>query len=414
MAINFPAFPPELWVRIAQYGGITVCTTLCQVSKVFESIVKDPSLEKTWKREVYNVIDGGPRFGLLLDLLLEGKGSWREIFLSCIVVQRFLAAPQSYSENESFRENVLKVAQNTIDPLILLESHLDLDVVEEIDDQIVAMLNSQNRTQHPKTYETLFLNLEILHKQQPEDSEVCYYLSECYFRGIGIKVNPEKAFAYVSIAARLGCVPACCNLGAFYAKGFGVEQNDDQAIAWLEPLTTPQAKFFLGMIKALTPGFEAAFHLIEEAAIGGHTKAQYLAGLYYLNGYGEERVAPLVVTEIDPVKSFNFFNLSAHQGYLEAISQLGNCYLQGFGTQKCFTKGFACLKLASRYGSDRYCSTKTFFSIESQEDQQKMWQFLAEGAKSGGINADMSILAIAQKSKEWDDCYRALKKRKLS
>ncbi len=414
MVIDFSTLPPEIWVRIAQYGDITVCPTLSQVSTVFNTIiVQDPALVKTWKKEVYETIDSGPGFDLLLDSLLEDRDNWREIFLAYVVVQRSLATQQSYNENDSFRTCVLKAAKNTIDPLILLEGHLDLDIDEEIKDQIKAMRVFRRRTQHPETYKILFLDLIRLDIQQPEDAEVCYYLSECYFRGIGIKTNPEKAFAYAHVAARKGSVPACCNLGAFYAKGFGVEQSNDEAINWLEPLTTPQAKFFLGMIKKSAEEFDAAFQLIEEAAVGGHKEAQFLAGWYYLNGIGEEEVVHPVVTQIDPVKAFSFFELSAHQGHVKAIFNLGNCYLEGFGTQKCFAKGFACLKLASRYGSERYCSTETFFAIESDEDRLKMWQFLEEGSESGGINADMSIWSISKESEEWGDRYCAFKKREL-
>ncbi len=415
MAINFPTFPSELWVRIALYGGFTVCTTLCQVSKIFESIIKDPSLDKTWKREVYEVIEGGPVFGLLLDLLLEGAGSWREIFLACVVVERSLTTQHSYGESENSRASVLNVAQNIIDPLILRESHLDVDVPEAINEQIEVMQNAQRRMQHSKTYETLFLKLEILVREHPEDPEICYYLSECYFRGIGIQVNPEKAYAYALIAANKGYIPACCNLGAFYAKGFGIEQNCDEAKTWLDPLTTPQAKFFLGMIKKSEGDFLTAFHLIEEAALGGHIKAQYLAGLYYLNGYGDEEEGDPVVTEIDLVKSFQFFKLSAYQGHITAIFNLGKCYLQGFGTQKCFAKGFACLKLASRYDeSCCFCSSEAFLAIENKADQLKMWQFLEEGSGKEGINSDMALWTISQESEEWKDRYGTFKKRKLS
>ncbi len=398
MAINFPSLPPEMWIRIAQHGDATVCSTLSQVSTLFDAIVQSPVLAKTWKREVYTAIDTGPRFGLLLDFLLEDKSSWRELFLAQAVVQRFFTIKEAYNKNDSFHTCTLRFAKNTIDPLILLEGHLALDVEEEIEEQIEAMREPQRRTQHPETYEAVFSNLKTLDAQQPGDSEVCYYLSECYFRGIGVEVTPEKAFAYALVAAKKGCEPACCNLGAFFAKGFGVQQNYNEAITWLHPLTSPQARFFLGIIRKTVaiPDFHAAFHLIEEAAKGGHAEAQCLAGGYYLTGYGtyEEENHP-VVTVIDPQKSFKFFESSARQGYIDAIYPLGDCYLQGLGTQKSFTKGFACFKLASRYG-DRYCSTETFLSIESREDRCKMWQFLKEEAQRGGINADMAIWSISR------------------
>jgi TPR repeat protein len=404
MAINFPALLPEIWTRIAQYGAVTVCPTLSQVSTVFYTIVQGPQLAKAWKREVYATIKPGPGFGLLLDYLLEGRGSWREVFLSYVVVLRSLTIRQSYNENSSYHTSVLTVAKNTIDSLILLEGNFNVAVEDGIED----MRQSQRRTEPPGAFETLFLNLTQLDRQQKEDPEVCHYLSECYFRGIGTQANPKKAFDYALIAAKKGWEPACCNLGAFYAKGFGVEQDNDEAITWLDPLTTPQAKFFLGVI--LQSGgldFEAAFHLIEEAAIGGHREAQYVAGLYYLNGYGDNE-GDSVVTEIDPAKAFNFFELSAHQGHSEAIFNLGNCYLQGFGTQKCFAKGFACFKLSSRYGSDRFCSTESFFGIEIKEDQLKMWQFLVEGSESGDDNACMAMWYISKESEEWEVRCQAL------
>jgi TPR repeat protein len=404
MTVNFPALLPEIWMHIAQYGDIKVCRTLCRVSTVFNTIVQGPQLAKAWEREVYAVIKPGPGFGLLLDLILEGRGNWREVFLAYVVVLRSLTIRQSYNENSSYRISVLTVAKNTIDSLILLEG----DFSVAVEDGIEGMRQSQRRTEPPGAFETLFLNLTQLDRQQKEDPEVCYYLSECYFRGIGTKINPQKAFSYALVAARAENEPARCNLGAFYAKGFGVEQNDDEAIAWLKTSTTPQAKFFLGVIMQLEGlDFEAAFHLIEEAAIGGHREAQYVAGLYYLNGYGSYEGDP-VVAAIDPVKAFNFFELSAHQGHSEAIFNLGNCYLQGFGTQKCFAKGFACFKLSSRYGSDRFCSTESFFGIEIKEDQLKMWQFLVEGSESGDDNACIALWRISKESEEWDVLYQAL------
>jgi TPR repeat protein len=413
MAINFPALLPEIWMHIAQYGDIKVCRTLSQVSKLFNTIVQDPAFAKSWEREVYATIDSGPGFGLLLDFLLEGRGKWREVFLAYVVVQRSLTTRQSYRENGGFRTSVLTVAKNMIDSLIFLEGHFSLDVEEGVGGLINDMRKSRRRTQSPEDYKTLFLNLKSLDKPKKEDPEVCHYLSECYFRGIGTKINPQKAFSYALVAVRMENEPARCNLGAFYAKGFGVKQNNLEARTWLTPLRIPQARFFLGrIVKSAGCDFKAAFCLTEEASIGGHAKAQYFAGLYYLNGYGEDD-DDLVVTEIDPVKAFNFFELSAHQGHIEAIFNLGNCYLQGFGTEKCFAKGFACLKLASQYGYDRYCSSKTFFDIERQEDRLKMWQFLEEGAEREGNDADMAMWSISQQSAEWDVRYQAFKKRVL-
>jgi hypothetical protein len=412
MAITFPTLLPEIWMHIAQYGAITVCRTLSQVSKLFNTIVQDQAFAKSWEREVYATIDSGPGFGLLLDFLLEGRGSWREIFLAYVVVQRSLITRQSYRENGSFRTSVLTVAKNMIDSLILLEGHFSLDAEEGVGGLIDDMRKSRRRTQSPEDYKTLFLNLKGLDPQK-EDPEVCHYLSECYFRGIGTKINPQKAFSYALVAVRMENEPAHCNLGAFYAKGFGVKQNNLMARTWFIPLRIPQARFFLGrIVKSAGCDFDAAFQLIEEAALGGHTKAQYFAGLYYLNGYGEDD-DDSVVTDIDPVKTFNFFKLSAHQGHIEAIFNLGNCYLEGFGTEKGFAKGLACLKLASQYGYGRYCSSKTFFGIESQEDRLKMWQFLEEGLKSEVNDAEMAMWSISKESEEWDVRYQALKKRRL-
>ncbi len=423
MAINFPTIPQEVWVRIAQYCAIAVCSTFSRVSKLFNTtIVHDPVLAETWKRGVYAFINPGsncdlpgPGFGLLLSALLEGRDNWRETFLAYVVVMRSLATRQPYIENGSFRTSVLTVAKNTIDSVILIEEHLCLDAEEDIEGLIEDMRASQRRLQSSEDYETLFLNLKTLDNEQQNDPEVCHYLSECYFRGIGTEINSENAFTYAHIAATKGCIPARCNLGAFYAKGFGVLQDYDQAITWLETLTTPQAKYFMGIIKRSPekPDFQTAFHLIEEAAIEGHKEAQYRAGQYYRNGFGEGEDHP-VVTKIDPAKAFNFFSLSAHQGIIGAIFRLGNCYLQGFGTQKCFAKGLACFELVSRYHKHWCdCSPEIFAGIESKEDQQKMWQFLEEESERGNSNADGALQYISEELEEWKDAYLAFKKRKL-
>ncbi|GET65601.1 kinase-like domain-containing protein [Rhizophagus irregularis DAOM 181602=DAOM 197198] len=151
------------------------------------------------------------------------------------------------------------------------------------------------------------------------------------YNGIRTKQNYSKAFYYFQKAAKSGNRAAQFNLGLCYRN---VEQG------YLD------AQFQLGYCYDFGIGTEVnkvkAFELYKITAENGNKTAQYNLGNCYKSGIGVEK---------DVIKAFKYYEKSSEQGHLDAQYQLGYCYDFGIGTEVNKTKAFELYKIAAENGN---------------------------------------------------------------
>jgi len=59
-------------------------------------------------------------------------------------------------------------------------------------------------------------------------------LGSMYLFGVGVEINYEEAFKWLSLAAAQGTSRGCANLGYMYAEGLGIPKNIQKALPLLD------------------------------------------------------------------------------------------------------------------------------------------------------------------------------------
>jgi TPR repeat protein len=114
-----------------------------------------------------------------------------------------------------------------------------------------------------------------------------------YKKGLGVKVDPQKAVEYYRKAVERGSNYAQIELSLCYEEGFGVEQD-----------------------------LNTAFELLKLAAASNNQHAHNKLGYYYLNG---------AVDEPDFDKAFEHFSKAAEAGNFDAMYNMGRMYKYAIG-----------------------------------------------------------------------------------
>lgn len=152
-------------------------------------------------------------------------------------------------------------------------------------------------------------------------------LGHCYYDGLGVDKDLDKAFHLFKAAADQGLAVAQYNLGNWYT----VAKNSSAAIEWYLAAADQgyaKAQYELGMGCFKSRNYKEAFKWFEAAQ--GDPKAEYMLGLLLYYGKGGA---------INRSKAFKLFKRAAEREIPEGQFFLGRCYLRGEGTQKDLLKG---------------------------------------------------------------------------
>lgn len=210
-------------------------------------------------------------------------------------------------------------------------------------------------------------------------------LGKLYEAGYGTIQNYEKAFQLYQKATNLGDVKGIYHLAMCYLNGIGVQEDKEKARSLFEKSPIAESKYQLGTMymegiggpKDETKGAS----LYEEAANLGNVDAKVHLGVCFLHGIGKPtdqikafnlykeankakntdgsyRLAKLykkgIGTHQNPAEAFLLFNtLVAEKNHIKAMFELGNCYIEGFGTTEDDKTGIAFLKKAAENGSSK-------------------------------------------------------------
>ncbi|CAD8203238.1 unnamed protein product [Paramecium octaurelia] len=128
--------------------------------------------------------------------------------------------------------------------------------------------------------------------QNPEITEVYFYLGHLYECGFGVQKDPQNAIHYYFKGAKLKNPTCMTKLGDCYHSGFGVPQNQREALKFYKEaaeLKDSEALINMGLIyeqgyEGVSIDFAKAFNAYEESSKLGNAKADFHLGLMYEAG----------------------------------------------------------------------------------------------------------------------------------
>lgn len=171
-------------------------------------------------------------------------------------------------------------------------------------------------------------------------------LGVCYDRGKGVSQNYVEALKYFNLAAKKKNVIALFNLGLYYKNGKGVSVDVKKAAEYFLQAADKgdmdaQYNFALCCEKGsgVPEDFKQAAVYYKLAADKGHALAQNTVGFFHSIGKGGLTKDPLIAAE--------YYQLSAVQGYPEALYNLATCYEKGTGIAEDVKKAIEYYQIAA-------------------------------------------------------------------
>ena len=170
-------------------------------------------------------------------------------------------------------------------------------------------------------------------------------IANLYLHGNGCEKSVSKAMDAYRNGHKYGDPLSSANLGTIYLEGlFGIDRDYDQAFSFLTkavqrdnlPSFSRLARCYAGGL-----GCEKDIQMAEEL----YSKAYKRGDFNGLNGMAELRKEGAI--KASPHKIFNMFRKASENGCLDASFNLGICYLEGFGTKRCFQE--ACYALSRTF-----------------------------------------------------------------
>lgn len=222
------------------------------------------------------------------------------------------------------------------------------------------------------------------------DVEAQCSLGFFYWYGDGVAEDDEKAFYWWNLAAQKGDDDAMTGLGMYYGKN----NVDALALEWLtraSSLGNNSADFFLYLHYDNSNQQAKAYDYLRKAAFGGIPPAQYLMGKsfedannmiaaiewYKKAADNEEERAQYALGECyrqgkgglpkDEEKAFQYYILSANQGFLPAFYRSAYALFYGYGVEQNREAAMEVMEIAADYGND---DAMTFMNVHQEEPYQ--------------------------------------------
>jgi len=144
------------------------------------------------------------------------------------------------------------------------------------------------------------------------------------------KRDPARAAKLLGEAARAGQVYAMYRLGEMYRTGTDTPVDLQNAETWLRRASAKgNVRALVSLVRLYAelpePDLQAAVVSCREAAELGDPEAQYLMGVFVLEGHGAPKA---------PTEAFAWFQKSADQGVVGAYERLGAMYAEGLGVSQ--------------------------------------------------------------------------------
>ncbi len=242
--------------------------------------------------------------------------------------------------------------------------------------------------------------------QKSENSEA---LGVCYFYGHGVKIDYDKAFAYLSDFYK-----ATMLLGDCYANGYGTEQDLEKAAVIYQGCAEN--------IKELT-----------ERAVLNNSAAAYVLCHIYLNGglnvspdiveaekwyqkisdfvwndleqlelaFNAEKWLAMAMEccEENPKEAVEYLTTASRLGNADAQAELGECYYSGNGVEQDYTQAFKWFQISAKSGNTwaefklGYCYEKRLGTNKSLRQAKKYYEICSDTVSE---QENEELLALVQ------------------
>ncbi|MBR1911885.1 MAG: sel1 repeat family protein [Treponema sp.] len=159
-------------------------------------------------------------------------------------------------------------------------------------------------------------------------------LSSLYYNGIGVEKDIDKSFDFASQSAMQDCAEGQYWLGWRYYDGDGCEKSLAEAKKWFEKAALqelPAAESIMYLLYWDEGNFGQSFYWAERAANQGWADALTNLGNMYLDGIAVTR---------DYAKARSLFEKAANQGNALACNNLGYMWEMGLGCSKNYSNAF--------------------------------------------------------------------------
>ena len=200
-------------------------------------------------------------------------------------------------------------------------------------------------------------------------------IATLYENGQGITQSYHKALHYYKLAAHQGSAWAQVRLGYLYANGKGVKKSSKKAMKYYEmalkqdnPLTWvclaqayESGEGLEKSVKTANYFYKKRFQLYEIQAEEGDVDALTEIGKCFENGEGVEKCHK---------KAFYYYQLSANQNFVRGLVHLAHCYADGIGITKSIEKAIYYYKIAANQGCAiaQYCLARYLILNKVEEE----------------------------------------------
>lgn len=172
------------------------------------------------------------------------------------------------------------------------------------------------------------------------NADAALLLGYCYYRGIVVEHDAEKAFKYLNMSANAGKTEAFSIVAMMYQTGTGIGQNIPKALEMHRKAVIQDtddadvydnfALFLIQHPEAAEP-HELETLLLKSAGLG-NTEAMVTLASCYFNGIGVEQ---------DYTRAAELVQAAANEGHPYAICALGQMHLHGWGIEQDIDKAEA-------------------------------------------------------------------------
>ncbi|PKY57744.1 kinase-like protein [Rhizophagus irregularis] len=186
-----------------------------------------------------------------------------------------------------------------------------------------------------------FQYYEALANKEIADAQL--KLGDCFYNGIGTKLDITQAKYWYEKAANNGSIIAKNNLKEYYNEKIRFEIDKHKfyyKMIFSAKRLTQFGLYYIGKI-LLKTNYEKSFYYLQKAAANGCKFAQFNLGGCYQLGHGVRK---------DIRKAFELYKKSAEQEYINAQSQLIYYYGYGLGTEINRVKAFELVKIIAEKG----------------------------------------------------------------
>ena len=217
----------------------------------------------------------------------------------------------------------------------------------------------------------------------------------CYANGEGVEKDEQQMFYWYSKSAEQGDSVGLRGMYLCYANGEGVTKDQSMALEYLKRAAESgevNCQHDLGNYYNAIGDIDNTILWFTKAAEQGFARSQNELGLFYINGtkvakdmikatYWFEKAASqghpgaqnnlgtIYAMRRDYAEAIEMWKQAAKTGYVEALSNLAGCYLNGQGVEKNIPKAVSLLEQAAAQG-DEY-SKNLLESIDGASQNSK-------------------------------------------